>query len=182
MRNGVSSVAVVAGDHDRADAGALEALDGVARLEARRVNHADQTDKGQVFFCRAVVIQLLRQRQNAQRVVCHGAGSGHDVLFILFGDVADLAVHQDADAARQHDVDSALGKGDNAAFRVVAVDGGHHLAARIKGLLVDAGHDFFNALARQPKTLAHVQKGQLSRVADAAAAFGAGVVAQDKAL
>ena len=76
--DGLGRQAVVARDHDDADAGREGVLDGLAHLRPRRVDHPDQAEEGEVGLdrVRRVVGQLVRQvalahGQHAQRLARH---------------------------------------------------------------------------------------------------------------
>ena len=57
---------MIAGDHDRADAGAFRARDGLLRLVARRIDHADQPSEDEVLLD-ALVELLVLERVRRQR-------------------------------------------------------------------------------------------------------------------
>ena len=76
---------VVAGDHHRTDARMVAGLDGSFHLRPRRVDHAHQANKGEIFLQFAKVRHprqagylFIRQPQHPQRLVGHlGVGVLH---------------------------------------------------------------------------------------------------------
>ena len=145
-RDGNGREDVVAGDHDRADAGSLGLGDGVLGLGTDRVDHAAQAQEGHVVLERlgAKVLGLLvvvvdaRGRHDAQCLAGHGAVLLHDLLAPLVGQGHVAFLGADLGAVGQHHVGPALGVLDVGPVRSL-VNHGHHLAAGVKGRLAHAG-------------------------------------------
>ena len=133
-------VHVVAGDHDRADAGAAAGADGVHDLRTHRIDHASQTEKAQVLLercggrvARQRVIRAHARRQHAQGPARHVAVARRDLGAVRVRHGLGAAVDPDAVAQRQQHVGRALGVlHDGAAIRVQRA---HHLALAVKRCL-----------------------------------------------
>ena len=130
-------VHVVAGDHDRPDAGAAAGADGVHDLRAHWVDHAREAEKAQVLLerrggrvVRQRVIRAHGRRQHAQGVAGHGMIARRDLGAVRFRHGLGAAVDPDPVAQRQQHVGCALGiLHDEAA---VGVQGAHHLAFAVE--------------------------------------------------
>ena len=137
-------VDVVAGDHDRADAGLLGLGDGRGDLGALGIDHAGEANEGEVVLERlgaAVVGQGLVHAhgagEHAQGLVGHGLVGCHELGAALPSQRNDLIALVDMGAQTNHHVGRALG-----VLLVLAVQGlddhRHHLTARVERGLAHA--------------------------------------------
>src|SRR5699024_5239230 len=142
--DGHGGVLVVAGDHDRADAGFTAFHDGGLDLRADRVDHAGQADEAQILLQEGGLIAFgaagppaHRGGQHPQGLVGHGLVGGQDLGPLGVGHGLGLGAVPVGGAALEHLVRGALGVLDEAfAHRV---DGGHHLAGGVEGCLIHTG-------------------------------------------
>ena len=145
LGDGHGGVDVVAGDHDRADAGLLGLGDGRGDLRTLGVDHAGEAHEDEVVLERlgaAVGGQRLVHAhgggEHAQRLVGHVLVGGHDLLAAGVGQGLDGAVGvHDLSAAAENHVGAALGVLLEGALGGLHHDG-HHLAAGVERRLAHA--------------------------------------------
>ena len=160
LRNGPGGIGVVAGDHHRAHAGPAGSLERLSHFRPGWVDHADQPHKGQAVLhglrrglCRRLGFHPEGQGQHPQRLAGH-VGVG------LQDGLADLVIQRAGlvpnglilRAQLQDDVRRPLGGHHLPLVGAVIVEGagilcpgihhpvhgGHPLAGRIEGDLIDA--------------------------------------------
>ena len=163
-------VLVVTRDHDGTDACAAALVDGGLDLGTDGVDHAGQTQENQILFQElgGVVGRLfgpvtLGDRQNTQGLVGHGLVFQHDGMLLFIGHGLNPAVFIIMGAAGQDHVGAALGVLDKGA--VYGVNGGHHLAARIKGGLVHTGGGLLQILLGQAQRIGEVDQSTFGGLA-----------------
>ena len=178
--DGKGGVLVVAGDHNGADRSFLKVSDSAFGLGARGVDHADQAHEGEVFLLSSHVVLADGQSQHTQSQSSHLGGAGRDLVQILLGDGTGHTVLQDVGTVGKEHVGGAFGIADHPARRLF-MDSGHHLPARIKGLLRHTGLGGFHLLPGHAEGHAHIQESDLGGVTDLGTAGNGGVIAEDKA-
>jgi hypothetical protein len=107
-RDGLGREAVVAGDHDDADAGAQGFFDRGAHFGARRVDHADKAEEGEVGLdgVGRVLGELVREAaladgEHAQRLARHLVVLRRDLFPEFFRERHDPAAESQLRAAPQ---------------------------------------------------------------------------------
>ena len=155
---------VVAGDHHRADAGAVRLGDGVAHLGARRVDDADHAVPDQVAFDDVALLgdighlaggvgldagdvgerrgaeRTIRLAKRTVRLAGQLLDGGEDRLTVAFGERADRTADRDARAVAEQHVGGALREhGQVAVVAAVLADDRHALALGSEGDLGHAG-------------------------------------------
>ena len=145
--DGHGGIDMVAGDHDGADARLAALINGGLYLRTDGIDHAGKAQKAQVMLqIRGLagrghdIIGALGGSQHAKGTVGHGLVGGQNLGALFLGHRTRRGAVPIGGAMLQHHIGAALGKLEEAAFR--AVDGGHHLAAGIKGGLAHAGKLF----------------------------------------
>ncbi len=166
---------MVAGDHDRADAGAAGALHGGLRLFARRVYHPDEADKDQLLF-QALIhragVERVRGQLAQRHAQCPQRLPGklfvrtQNLLAPLSGQRTVLPAHQFVRTARHQNVRSALREREHPLFALgVGVNGGHELALGRKRYLGHPLETGIQRLAGQPRLARRHDERALGRVA-----------------
>ena len=151
LRDDGGRARVIAGDHDRANAGAPGARDGVLRLRARRIDHADQAGEHQALFDALVRIGARAPRarpasqpaggdaKRAQRFAGQRFVGLQNLLATRGGERPPVLADDFERASRQQHVGRPLGEHDAGVFlRRVAMDRAHQLALGRKRDLADA--------------------------------------------
>ena len=169
-RDGNGGVDVVAGDHDRADAGLAAFADRAVDLRTAGVDHAEEADEHEIVLKRfGLVIRrnavpgAERRAENAQRAVGKLLGMAADVLLIFLRDREDLALVPVAGAALEQHFRRALGVLHGPA--VLVVDGGHHFTAGIERRFADAGEFLVQLILVEPEIVRVVDERGLRRLA-----------------
>jgi hypothetical protein len=140
--DGHRGVLVVARNHDRLDAGGHALLDRLPDFLARRIDHRDQADEGQVLFDR-VGIELadlpvqgpVRYAEDSHRLIRQFVVGFHDLLFVFGRQRPNGFLHLDVRAIGQQHIGRALDERD--ATAALLTDDRHLLALRVERQLID---------------------------------------------
>ena len=162
---------MVAGNHDRADAGLAAFLDCSLDLGTNRVDHTGKADKNEFLFqLRRAAVRGYRipeaeaGRQHAQRPVGHGLVRREDFSALCLGHGFDLTVFQIPGAELEHFVRCALGILDNPAAGLV--DGTHHLTHGVERSLSDTRLGCLQRGLAEPEAVRIVDQRAFGRFAD----------------
>ena len=160
LGDGHSGELVVAGDHDRTDAGGVALGHGLLDLHAGRVDHAHQAHEGQAG------LQALGGELGGDGLhvfighAQHAQGPGSHLLVLLHGRVGSGLV--DIAAAQQH-IGRALDH--DAVLALEGVDGGHELPVGVEGQLRHTGHGLLDLVLVQALLHGDIHEGGLGGVA-----------------